>query len=208
MKTYLLNVKALEDDALFSKLLPLCAEERIKRIHSLARREDKNRCLGAGLLLSYEMKSKAEIAYNEFGKPFFTDFPDVKFNISHSGDFVLASFSDRDIGVDIEKIRDIDLSLADRVFTKKESSFIKERGVEAFFEFWTLKESYVKALGKGISAGLGSFEVCPTKPSLISPHDGREYFFSSFDIPGYKAAVCAAEKAPEASYKLVSLQEF
>lgn len=101
-----------------------------------------------------------------FGKPYLktgqTDLA-LRFNLSHSrGITALAVVLDHDIGVDVEDTqRNTDLAIADRFFSADEAKRIRQsrgsRQSEIFYTFWTLKEAYIKALGKGLSVPLDSF---------------------------------------------------
>ncbi len=125
--------------------------------------------------------------YNRYGKPFLKDLENFAYNISHSGKWVVAAYvchegnacgnchnngvssdCERDvhIGIDVEKIRETAdyEKIANRFFSEREREYIfsaadeKEKS-RRFTEVWTLKESYVKYLGTGLSRNLGSFSV-------------------------------------------------
>lgn len=92
---------------------------------------------------------------DECGKPYAAGYPDVHFNISHSGNTVICAVCDKPVGVDIQlmKARSFD-SLAKRAFTEKEQDLFfsapPDDRMEQFFRTWTAKESYIKYLGTGI----------------------------------------------------------
>ncbi len=105
-----------------------------------------------------------EIHTNPFGKPL-TD-GDICFNLSHSGPLAVYAFArNAGVGIDLERIRtDVEcLEIASRYFTDAEVVELKgtpkERRSETFFRCWTRKEAYVKALGRGLSMSIGSFEI-------------------------------------------------
>lgn len=139
------------------------------------------------------------LVYNEYGKQSFLHYP-LKFNISHSGEYLVCAFSKKEIGVDIQRIKDIDLKIAKRFFAKNEYSYInsmpENEKVDAFFRLWVLKESFIKAVGKGMFIPLNSFEIDFTEDSpkvLCKTIKGR-YSFIEYDIfEGYKMAVCINE---------------
>ncbi|MBM6804467.1 4'-phosphopantetheinyl transferase superfamily protein, partial [Mediterraneibacter glycyrrhizinilyticus] len=84
--------------------------------------------------------------------------PHLAFSISHSGDYVVLAFGlKRVIGVDVEQVKELPeyLELAQHFFTQEESSEIKE--IRHFYNYWTAKEAYVKALGVGLQKPLDSF---------------------------------------------------
>lgn len=72
---------------------------------------------------------------------------ELKFNISHSGNFVVVGFSKFDLGIDIEKVQKIDISDFHIVMSEKEKNEIINQ--EVFFEFWVKKEAILKADGAG-----------------------------------------------------------
>lgn len=108
-----------------------------------------------------------EFCYNKHGKPQIVRGPDdlpLKFNLSHTKGLVACVVAlDQDVGIDVEYTRKkTDVSkIAARFFSPTEARTIKElpRPVQKkmFFNIWTLKESYIKARGKGLSIGLDRF---------------------------------------------------
>jgi 4'-phosphopantetheinyl transferase len=98
----------------------------------------------------------------------------LSFNLTHTSDLVvLAVTRGRALGVDTENIsRGALLDVADRFFAKSECEHLRALPAEAqarrFFELWTLKESYIKARGIGISLGLGRFAFDLRDPNGVS----------------------------------------
>ena len=130
----------------------------------------------------------------------------VTFNLSHSGDLVLVAIASHcRIGVDIEYVRaDFDWKpIAVRFFASGEVETLEclppDAGREGFFLYWTVKEAYMKALGRGLTLPPGSFEVSalpPEPPVLISdgaaPAGAARWTFHRLDPgPGYAAALAA-----------------
>lgn len=96
---------------------------------------------------------------HEKGKPYLPHFPQCGFNVSHSGEWIAfaATNSTTTIGVDIEYHRQRDfVSIAENYFHKEEIEALKHtQNVQSlFFQYWTLKEAFFKALGSGIVTGL------------------------------------------------------
>lgn len=90
---------------------------------------------------------------NEWGKPFLKNRRDVYFSISHCSGGVSVSVSPSRTGIDIERIRPFSLPAAKRVFSQEELREIldSDSPERSFFRLWTLKESYSKAIGTGLS---------------------------------------------------------
>lgn len=115
--------------------------------------------LGSYLAINPE---KVEFIYSERGKPSIK--APFQFNISHSHEMALCGLTlTGRIGVDLEKMRAMkDLqSLTKRFFCAREHKLIEKSGEKEklFFQLWTAKEAYLKALGTGISGGLDRVEV-------------------------------------------------
>lgn len=105
-----------------------------------------------------------DLKYNEFGKPFLND--DVDFSISHSGNFVVCAIGQKiKLGIDIEKITDIDIRDYQDIMTKEEwfQINIQENPLKSFFRFWTMKESIIKAEEKGLSIPLKEINILSNK---------------------------------------------
>lgn len=107
-------------------------------------------------------------ANNEYGRPAISNLSHAEcglcFNISHTrGMIALGVTQRRELGVDVENIRtrDVPLAIADRFFAAAEveelATVPPERQQDRFFEYWTFKESYIKARGMGLSIPLGKF---------------------------------------------------
>ncbi len=101
-----------------------------------------------------------EVSREENGKPFFTHHRDICFNISHSGTYWVAAFSDMSIGVDIQYHgRHDEKSIAKRFFHESEIQYLLKHGDRSFYTIWSHKESYLKMTGRGITVPLSSFTV-------------------------------------------------
>ena len=135
---------------------------------------------------------------NAFGKPTL-DGGDLHFSLSHSRGLALIAIADGEVGCDIEK-RDPAFACADtaaRFFAPAErqrlASLRPGDYCEGFFNAWTRKEAFVKALGCGLSHPLDSFEVslAPGEPAqLLAGCDG--WSVQSFaPHPLFHAAVVA-----------------
>lgn len=201
--------------------LPFDQQMKIRRFRRYA---DQLRSLCGELLIqSYAVehwklpRNKMDRQTNRFGKPEFVHYPMYHYNISHSGSWVVAAFDQRPVGIDIEEINDVDLSLADRFFTRNEGELLRNQAAseqkQLFYKLWTLKESYVKANGAGLSIPLDSFEfriAIPGEITFSSLHEVVEenWSFRSYDIdPDYSLAVCSRSgNAPE-SIELIDLHQ-
>lgn len=131
--------------------------------------------------------------WNEKEKPFFQDGP--FFNISHSGSIVLISIGDVISGVDVEKMRKIDISLFQRQFTPAEKKIMygSQNPEEVFFRFWSIKEAAIKADGRGVEV-LSQTEIINSESIKI---EDIQLFYKELNLrEGYKAAIAAYEVLP------------
>lgn len=97
------------------------------------------------------------------GKPYIAG-ADVRFNLSHSGDWALVALArNREVGIDIERIdaSRATLAIAARFFSPHEQAALARATdpVAAFFRCWSRKEAVIKALGEGLACPLDSFDV-------------------------------------------------
>lgn len=116
------------------------------------------------------------------GKPYYGINPKLKFNISHCKDGAAVVVSDRDAGVDVESMRQVNSRVVKKCCSREEAvyvygemtrtwerkkepagEFLQEAEAERFLHLWTLKESYVKMTGEGLRTSF--HQVC------FSPRD-------------------------------------
>lgn len=174
MKVLYLNVDCLKDQDLFEEKLREMSSQRKEKILSYKYDSDKRLSLGAGILLDEGLKKlgyrERQLTYsvNEKGKPYYKELPQFYFNLSHSGHYAVAVFGHVPVGIDIEekKADKIRLDIAKRFFHEREYSLLenvkdKREQMELFYRIWTLKESFVKAAGGGMSISFQSFCTLP-----------------------------------------------
>lgn len=182
--------------------MPSYRQEKISRF---VFRKDKNLCLGAGILLNRGLAAAgidpetAAVQTEENGKPRLAGQGGIFFNLSHSGSYALACFSDAETGCDIEVLAPIEIDFAKRFFTPAEYRTIKrcadaKSKQDTFFRLWTLKESYMKFTGQGLLRPPDSFEICLDPPVTVSQGGARQQaFFREYGLEGYKISVCSAK---------------
>lgn len=151
---------------------PYLSRARRKEAEKRRDRIDRQCCLGAEVLLnrSIELLGEAKglpVHYerNIHGKPYLLS-PNEKIyaNWSHSGEYVLCAVGDREVGVDLQwNQKEPGEKLIRRLLQEGELEFynrqVPERKRTLFYEYWTIKESYLKALGTGFHTPLEDFYV-------------------------------------------------
>jgi 4'-phosphopantetheinyl transferase len=145
---------------------------------------------------------------SEFGKPSLRTGGSIHFNMAHSGEAALVAVSgDREIGVDIECVRNPDdfLQTARRCFSPRELDLLRSveesQYADMFYTFWTRKEAYIKARGEGMSLDLTAIDVTGS-PAVL---DGRWHIR---DLGMYSGCKCAlAADGPIARVRIVGTGE-
>jgi 4'-phosphopantetheinyl transferase len=145
--------------------------------------------------------SRLQFCYGENGKPALADIfgkGTVQFNLSHSEGVALYAFTrDREIGVDIELIRDISEmeQIAERFFSTREKAVFhtltNSRRKKAFYNCWTRKEAFIKATGEGLSLSLDGFDVslAPGEPASLLRIEGDRKAASRWSIQEVETAI-------------------
>lgn len=205
LEIYAVEINKDIDKNLFEKALdyvPISKQSRIKRF---LRYEDSLRALIAEVLIRKIVILKLKINNDEiffetgeYGKPHLKNFDKFHFNISHSGKWVLCAISDKPIGIDVEKIKDLDIKIADRFFSKQEVEDLYNKNendrLKYFFDLWTLKESYIKADGRGLNIPLNSFSFKIKDDKIVFSTENllKNCFFKRYKIDGnYRLSVCS-----------------
>lgn len=126
--------------------------ERIKKYNQYSNDKNKLNCLASYLLLWLALKQNSLIknppsfTYGSNKKPYIKENNSVFFNISHTNGCVICAISNNEIGVDIEKIRPINLNISKKICTPSEQKLFDKSSNKANFllKIWTKKESYIK----------------------------------------------------------------
>lgn len=198
---YLYHHSKLPDDIwndLFQKL-PGKIQSRINRY---VRWQDRQSRLFGHLLLlkglglcGYGFDRLDNINYSSFGRPYLDD--RIDFNVSHSGSYVICAITDYgSVGIDIEEIKPLDLDGFRNYMKPEEWSAIgnSNHQVEKFFEYWTQKESVIKANGMGLSIPIQDIHIKGNTAFLYS----TKYFLKELKLdPCYKCHMATDLENPE-----------
>ncbi len=191
----------------FERMYPILNLQRREHINSFLHIEDALRSLAGEWLTRLVLSEKLHlnmfeigIDYGENGKPFYNCPSGLHFNISHSAGWSVCAVSRLPVGIDIEMIQPIDLSIAKECFTENEfmtmTSFA-DRSVQInyFYTIWTIKESYLKATGSGFSRAPDSFGTEIHNNHIFLTGDVESgYSFRPYDFDNvYKLCACGLE---------------
>lgn len=160
-------------------MLPLLPPERQERLLRIKQSEKRREPLCAYLILrhalweQYRWRELPPIRLTSLGKPYFPDFPEVHFNLSHTTGAVLVALSGEPVGVDIEHIRPVSERAMRRL-----ADVTTER---AFFQSWVRREARAKRLGTPVELG---------RETPLGP---EERLWQAEVFPGYHACACYTE---------------
>lgn len=231
IKTYLIDVRQLQNEAVYEKTLSFVSPYRRQKIALLKHQRDKERSLGAALalnqaLLGYGLEERMmEYDVGVQGKPYFRYYPELYFSLSHSGDYAICSIGECEIGNDIEKVKSGRLRVAERFFAAEELVWMQqvdsvEKMEDRMFRIWTMKESFLKVTGLGMSLPLKDFTVTMSENTEILVRqqvNEKKYFMKEYKMQmedtmltenamQYKIAVCSECNDFAAELELVSLE--
>lgn len=158
-------------DADYLECYALMSREKQTRVNNFRLADDKKRTVAGDMLArkavsAWRGVSPASIRFaaNKYGKPRAVDL-NVEFNISHSENIVVCAIDDKPVGIDVERIRPLDLSAAKYICNAEELVYLFGRYpceedfchtentaiLIRFFELWTSKEALGKCEGIGLS---------------------------------------------------------
>jgi 4'-phosphopantetheinyl transferase len=182
-------------------LLPDLPFSYRKKLESFKRWQDVQASLLGRLLLMQGMETLNEnidfndIRYTQNGKPVL-DSSLIKFNISHSGDWVVCALvAEGEIGVDIQQITGVNLDSYQRIISETQyEEIIAATDINAaFLNYWVKREAVCKADGRGILHSSKSVEI------------DNDYFLDRIEIdPGYICYTATSVKQVECVIKIIN----
>ncbi|AWH75727.1 4'-phosphopantetheinyl transferase [Dokdonia sp. Dokd-P16] len=149
----------------------------------------------------YSSFSIEDIKYSDKGKPSFTN---VNFSISHSNGYVVLIFGTVfQVGIDIEKRKDIDLKLFKYLFTDLEWKVIMQDNspIDRFYWYWVRKEALLKTVDCSLKEleGLEIFED-------YGIYKDQRYYFKTFEFNPEFNGVLAIEEEMDVNVKFIELE--
>lgn len=195
MKYIVKNIKEFNKEDLNDFYLRIPKQKRMQ-IDKYKNYETKTRTLVAEILLNNLLASQ-NISYqntkyfnNKYGKPYLKN-SELFFNVSHSFNYVITTISNKEIGIDIEKVRKTSLKVINQFATSKEKKYIlssDENIEERIFKIYTLKEAYFKMLGTNLNHILEIEFIIKNDKVYCSDKNVKVGFIN--DVKGYIIAYC------------------
>lgn len=180
--------------------------ERYEEIRGMKKREVEHE-LGKKLLchglkelygIGMEMENPPFLLTGEHGKPYLRDFPQIHFNISHTDGMAVCGIGSSPLGIDIEAERPYREKVLRRVLSEAERRRLEElpeaERSRRFFSIWTLKESYVKAKGFGLTVPLTDISFELEDEGNITCSVPGTFFRQKILEEGYILSLCTLAK--------------
>lgn len=178
LKLYYANINLLQEQEIFEKWLEKVNKQRREKVLRCKQDSDRNRALLAGILLRKSLESEGilydevEVSITSEGKPVLRNIPEMNFNISHSGEYVCCVISNRVVGVDLEcskksimqdgketRLRNVAKKCLSLTEWEKFCQVDEIQKKALFLEYWTKKEAYSKAMGKGLQMNFSQIDT-------------------------------------------------
>lgn len=217
IEIYLVDTSSIKDEE-FDKYYNVVRKERQIKIDRYKRYEDKKLSLAVGIALKNALQNNnvdyfnATFCVTDKGKVYLeNNKDDLHFNVSHSGKYAVAVISNQEVGVDVQQIKPYNEKVVKKCFTEKEKvHFYKIEEAQRDLEFatiWAMKESYLKAIGIGITEKLDGFETEYDEKSgngnvsYICNTEGKSYPDARIrilkNVQGYALSICCLENVEE-----------
>lgn len=217
MLVYFMHVSVIDSLCKQWNVEEYWSERTIQRLKKASNSLRRKHILGGELLFNYVLnahqisRNSIHISTNKYGKKLLNK---GYYNLSHSKDWMMCVYHTASIGVDIERVTQVNLPLAKYFFTEKEFDYLRQlpvgRKAEYFFNTWTLKESYTKCIGTSI------FHI---KGVINTPKDLRYfkrnsifinnqlYYFIRGKLDDYVWCVLSENLPTNVTTKVVGLEE-
>lgn len=137
----------------------------------------------------YTQAKNIKFLFNKNSKPYINN-DKLWFNISHSDEMVAVVLSDSPVGVDVEKNFKFNSKLAKKICSDYEMKLLERCSNKdsLLTKLWTIKESYLKAIGEGITIKISDV-ICNPDENIVTHHGKKAPFFTKC-LNEYTVTVC------------------
>lgn len=192
LQIHLLDFKEIPLDVLLSnKFLSNIDKRSFEKFTNIDVKKEK--------IVSTIFKNKyvGDYYLNDRGKPLSES---KYFNISHSYGVIAYVEADNQVGIDIEKIRDVDEDLINYISNETEKSYIKNE--KNFYEVWTNKEALSKSIGSGIDKKIKDIPGLPL--NSVIKYEGKKFVNKTISYLDY---IITVSLMGEAQFDLEIIKE-
>ena len=187
------NIASLNKDQFKHLLTHLPKELQQEILQYRLIKDQMLKLIGKLIVKSYHLKNNYKFDWKNWevskhNKPSLKQ--GLHFNISHSEDWVVVAFSKYPIGIDIELKQDINWSDLISSFHINEQEFMENslQKLNDFYKIWTRKESFLKAIGIGMSNGLSHYNCLES-----TLYNAKNWKIQPFNFnSNYAAAICSS----------------
>ena len=195
------DVAWLADEDAFQRHLPFVSTERRQKALRFKFPMGRALSLGAALLLDEMLQAyglrelEQQYIIGEHGKPSLASHPELHFSLSHSGHYVACALGSSELGVDIQHQVKVNEGVVRRVCSEAEIEWLDaqdEAGrAVGFLRLWSLKESWFKAVGTGLTDDYPYFDLTGSSPLLLNKEGSFRFFEFAFEEG--RGALCLPE---------------
>lgn len=184
----------------YDQLCSILPDDRKEKAGKYIHSNDQKNCLIVYVLLVYgiykeyglRLHNKKVFKYGDHGKPYLREHPQIHFNFSHCKDAACCVLSRYPVGIDVESTTSDYSELIDYCCSEEEKMKLKKSDSKSeFFRLWTLKESYLKCIGLGITDGVCEWDFADCLNDSFTKYD-KLFNFQGFNR--YAIAACGEEE--------------
>ncbi|MDR0676921.1 MAG: 4'-phosphopantetheinyl transferase superfamily protein [Elusimicrobiota bacterium] len=175
LKNYIINYKKIK-----FKNFEFCAQKILSRLLI-------KKCICNNFDLKYK-----DIIFEKYftGKPFIKNYSYIYYNMSHTNSAIICSLNNSPVGIDIEKIRNLNNLIFDKYFYDREKKYVMKSGGlknknKKFFEIFTKKEAYIKYFGEWDFLDFSHVNIFKINKNIK---------FLNFEICDFSVSVCFKNK--------------
>ncbi len=190
------------EQSLFSAYLSVLSPELKEKNSRYVRWQNRHSHLFGKLLLMEALKTYGiekdiwnYVECNSYHRPYLT-LKEYDFNISHSGNYVTCAIGKNiRLGIDIEENKKVNFEHFQMVMTPSQWDIINNANypLKEFYKYWTIKESVIKADGRGFTIPLDELEV---KNNTVQCDD-KSWFVQELEINSDYSAALATNQLSE-----------
>lgn len=215
MQIYVYRLDFFKKNKEFNRLKELFELYKGEEAEKFAFSEDIFRSVYSELLIyhvldiNYGLRiDEVRIGKNAYGKKFVAGYPFIHFNISHSGHWIVIALNNEEVGIDIQKEECICIDSINTYLGEQDHyRFVKKhKKKKMFYQNWVIRESFLKAIGKGFSIPFSLNDIFINRENRQISNIEHTYYYSIMDFQAdYMLSVC--QKKPVTNIEIIKVSE-